>query len=68
MSAKVKKVSVSSDPIVSLKFLKTKIEEWIEKYGEDAVFSTDAGYNNVELMIDTSKKAISRNKSYGEEL
>jgi hypothetical protein len=58
-----KKITVGSDPTISLFTLKNKVDEWIKEYGQDAVFSTDAGYNNVSLDIDTRVKEIKRVKS-----
>lgn len=62
------KISVGSDPIVSLKYLKIKVDEWISKYGEDAVFTTDAGHNNVDLIVDTRIKSINECRKHGDEL
>lgn len=55
---------VGSDPDLSLKELKENVERWIEIFGEDAKFRTDAGYNNCQLIIDNTVKAKKR-KSEG---
>jgi hypothetical protein len=47
-----------SDPIISLKDLQDEIYILIGKFGEDAILTTDAGYNNVDLVIDNRKKSI----------
>ena len=57
--------TVGADPYISLKDLKSQVEEWSEEYGEDAVLWTDAGYNNVNLRLDTRKGTI---KGYKKEI
>lgn len=44
-------VVVDSDLSVSLKDLKSMVGRWIDTYGEDSVLMTDAGFNNVDLVI-----------------
>lgn len=54
--------AVGSDPYVSLSDLRDLIDSWIKTYGKDAIFTTDAGYNNVDLMVDTRKAVIKKYK------
>lgn len=51
---------LDGDTYYSLKDFKEKIEQLIEKYGEDSLIIADAGYNNVHFNIDTSKKMIDK--------
>jgi hypothetical protein len=56
------RIVVCSDPVVSLRDLKDHIYDWINLYGEDAILTTDAGYNNVELILNNTLKALSEYK------
>ena len=53
-----KKNYVGSDPVISLRELREQVEQWIKLYGKDAVFSTDAGHNNVEICIDNKNHTM----------
>ena len=59
------KQSIGSDPTISLRDLRDKVNDWINEYGDNAVLTIDAGYNNVELIIDTRKKTIKGYKKTG---
>jgi hypothetical protein len=53
---------VGSDPILSLKDLSQLVDEWIQKFGERAVFTTNAGFNNVTLCVDNRKEVMTSYK------
>jgi hypothetical protein len=55
---KSKVFRVGADPVISLADLRDMVDGWINAYGEQAIFTTDAGYNNVVLRIDTRVKSI----------
>lgn len=46
-----KEVDVDADPCWTLKAWREFIDLMIDNYGEDAVLYTDAGANNVQLVI-----------------
>ncbi len=46
-----KYISVADNPKWSLDQWKEFIEELIKKYGKDSILSTDAGYNDVEMIL-----------------
>lgn len=46
-------VAVESDPSKTLAEWKDQIDELVKRYGPDAVMMTSAGYNNVELVVET---------------
>ncbi len=52
--------SVGSDPNISLKDMRTLLNKWVRQYGEDAVLTTDAAYNNVDLHIDNRRSSINQ--------
>lgn len=53
----VKKIfSVASDPCWTLEQWQKFLSELIKKHGKDSVLFSDASYNNVELVLSTSKK------------
>ena len=47
---------VACDPNMTLRAWETLIDELAEKFGETAILYTDAGYNNVELIIESLEK------------
>ncbi len=51
MSNELKTTDVISDVNESLGSFLKKVEEWIERFGEDAIIKTDAGFNNVDIKI-----------------
>ncbi len=55
-------LSVGNDPSWTLEQWKDFIDNLIYKYGDKSVLSTDAGPNNVELLI-TERPIIKKEKS-----
>jgi hypothetical protein len=52
--------NVGSDPNISLKDMRTLLNKWISQYGAEAILTTDAGYNNVDLHIDNRRSSINQ--------
>lgn len=49
-------VNIDSDIYCTLKKLRLKVDEWIKEYGENSHVRTYAGYNNVDIIINTDVK------------
>ncbi len=47
----MKEIDVTNDPYWTLGQWRDFIDEQIAKYGKETVMKTDAGYNNVELVV-----------------
>jgi hypothetical protein len=54
---------IPSDPALTLREWKSKINRLIRKFGPDAVMRTDAGANNVSLEVLVDPKMIQGKKS-----
>lgn len=48
---------VAHDIVLSLGDMRSQVDEWIKTYGEDAVLYVDAGFNNVDIVIDDREKS-----------
>lgn len=55
-------VNVENDPQLTLTQWRDLIELLIEEYGERSVLYTDAGYNNVSMMLEIHKRPYERRK------
>jgi hypothetical protein len=55
-------VNVENDPRLTLAQWRDLIELLIEEYGERSVLFTDAGYNNVSMMVEIIKRPYKRRK------
>ena len=51
-----KDINIGDDPMRSLKVWKEFIQEKIKLYGQNAILYTNAGYNNVELLLHILKE------------
>ncbi len=48
--------TIASDPRWTLRIWQDFIDELAEKFGETSILYTDAGYNNVALIIESLEK------------
>jgi hypothetical protein len=48
----IKTYCVMDDPYMTLQDFKEHVDNWISIYGPEAIVYTDAGYNNVSVLIE----------------